>query len=225
MATAGKGEHFWFQIMVRATINDGWKQQSRERIDKLLKIERYKKEDEEVKTKKAKEGDIKEQKGSMLNLTPEQKKEVEIVSKNLEKDGLDCFIRFYGLKYKNDHDKMSVSKNILPIVYGMKPFDNVGYNSFKFNTITTDSDYPDLDPKSLMSNKKKKRFGKTMRREPVTHSKRKHFHINHGIYGRYIGLEKKLFQQMNGLQVLSMLLHTSTMVWLKSTREAWTNLS
>lgn len=156
MSTAGKGEHFWLQIMLRTTINDNWKKDSQKRIDELLKIERYKEDDQEVKDGKKKKDDIKEQRGSMLGLSPELKKEVEIISKNLEKDGLDCIIRFFGLKYKQfEKDKMSVSKNILPIVYAMKPFDSVGYNAFKFDTITVDSDYPFLDPKSEWTNNRR----------------------------------------------------------------------
>jgi hypothetical protein len=156
MATAGKGEHFWFQILVRSTIKDDWKDEGRKRIDEILGIKRYGKDDPEVKEKKAKEKDIREQKYSMLNISPENKKEIEIITRNIEKDGLDCFVRFFGLKYKQfEKDKMSVSKNILPIVYSMKPFDSVGYNSFSFDTITVDSDYAFLDPKSEWTNKRK----------------------------------------------------------------------
>lgn len=153
MATAGKGEHFWLQIMLRATIDTHWKDESQARIDELLKVKVYTADDIEVKEGKRKVGD-KEQRGSLINLSPKDKKEVEIISRNLEKDGLDCFIRFFGLKYKKPGEKfsMSTSKNILPIVYGLKPFDNVGYNSFGFQTITVDSDYPFLDPKGEWTN-------------------------------------------------------------------------
>ena len=120
-----------------------------------MKVIRYKKDDPEVKEGKVKEGDFKEQRGSSINLSPADKKELEIISKNIEKDGLDCFVRFYALKYRQNEKGMTVSKNILPVVYAMKPFDSVGYNAFKFNTITIDSDYPALDPKGIWSNKRR----------------------------------------------------------------------
>ncbi len=155
MSTAGKGEHFWFQIMLRTTIKENWKDDGRKKIDEILGITRYKKDDTEVKEGKAKENEIKFQKNQVIGLAPEQKKEIEIISKNVEKDGLDCFVRMLSLKYKKDGKGLVVPKNILPVVYAMKPFDSVGYNAFGFDTITTDTDYPTLDPNSAMSNNKR----------------------------------------------------------------------
>lgn len=163
MSLAKKGEMYWFQILIRPTIyNPGdspkftpndhiyhWTVKTQEEIDKILGKEEYvvKEKDShghEVEVKKFRYS------RGMLGLNQTEKHQVEIMQKNLEKPGFDCRIRmFYWLDkkvYPEGLDGGKVPKGVMTIVNALKPFNKPNYNEFKFETMTTDTDTPFLDP-------------------------------------------------------------------------------
>lgn len=150
MSAAGPGENFWFQVLIRPTTDDNWKKEAESRIDKILGIVKYRKDDPEVKDHKAKEGDVK-QRGSSLGITPSEKHELEILQKNLEKPGFDCIIRMLYVVDKKRGGEFNLNKGVFTVVNAMKSFNKPGYNTFGFKTITIDTDTPFLDPTGLRS--------------------------------------------------------------------------
>jgi hypothetical protein len=176
MASAGKGEYFFYQLLIRTTINDDWKKDTQKRIDEIMGIE-------EVGGKKVVGKDV-------GKLTPREKHELEILEKNIEKPGFDVIPRFV---YFAEKDKFSMPKGVMPVVNGFKAFNKDGYNKFEFVTATIDSDYPFLDPKSLRTDGTRKWFWQCLK-------------MRHGFYfesaGEYINLlevPKKLkFRKKNG---------------------------
>jgi hypothetical protein len=151
MSSAGPGEHFWFQMLIKATAadhdydphghGDGWREASKKRIDEILGI-----------TRDAK-GKVTDQKKDAMKLTPKEKHELEIIQKNIEKAGFDCILRMF---YVCDKSKFNLNKGVFTVVNAMKPFNKEGYNTFKFQTITTDTDYPFLDPTGMMTEGRRK---------------------------------------------------------------------
>jgi hypothetical protein len=141
MAAIGPGEKFWYQILVKATAEKSWKEQSEQRIDEILGIKR---DGGKKIASQTREGS---------KLTPTEKHELEIIQKNIEKPGFDTIVRMLYIAKK---DKYSVARGVMPIVNGMKSFNKEGYNKFTFKTITLDSDYPFLDPKGMWTESTRK---------------------------------------------------------------------
>lgn len=152
MAAANKGEKFWFQVLIRPTIDENWKKETEKRIDTILGIKRVSKEDvaadkKDGSKKHLKEGDIKEQTRNAMGITPREKHELEILQKNIEKPAFDTIIRM--IYHVDDSANFNLNKGVFTVVNAMKSFNKEGYNTFGFETITIDSDYPFLDPTGL----------------------------------------------------------------------------
>jgi hypothetical protein len=145
MAAAGPGERFFFQMLIRPTTDSKWADQAKKRIDEILGISRYKEDDPEVKEKKKNVGDIKERKGSSVNITPQEKHELEILQKNIEKPGFDTIIRMF---YHVDDPNIPtfLNRGVFTVVNAMKSWNKPGYATFDFKTVTVDGDTPFLDP-------------------------------------------------------------------------------
>lgn len=134
-ASAGPGENFWFQILVRPTVNKDWKKDTEKRIDEILGIKR---EDKKIVS----------QERPLANLTPNEKHEVEILQKNIEKNAFDTIIKLF---YIAEKDKFNAPKGTFNVINSMKSFGKPGYNSFALDSVTWDADHPFLDPKSVRS--------------------------------------------------------------------------
>jgi hypothetical protein len=94
-------------------------------------------------TKKPK-GAILKQERQTVQLLPHEKTELEILERNIEKNGFDCIIRmFYHVQ---DAEKFHLNRGVFTVVNAMKSFGKPGFNEFKFDTITVDGDTPFLDP-------------------------------------------------------------------------------
>jgi hypothetical protein len=141
MAAAGPGEFFFYQLLIRTTINDDWKKDTQKRIDEIMGIE-------EIDGKKVVGKNV-------AQLTPREKHELEILEKNIEKPGFDVIPRFIYFAKK---EKFSMPKGVMPVVNGFKAFNKEGYNKFGFDTATIDSDTPFLDPYSLKTDGTRKYF-------------------------------------------------------------------
>ncbi len=166
MASAGKGESFFFQILIMPTLDEplsdsespqghgivGWKKRTSNRIDQILGIKRFTNaevEAAEKEGKKVKVGDIKEQSRNAMQVTPSDKLELEMLQRNIEKPAFDCVLRmFYHVKEKKD---FNLNKGVFSVVSAMKSFGKPGYNEFKFETVTIDTDTPFLDPTGARS--------------------------------------------------------------------------
>jgi hypothetical protein len=131
MAAAGPGEFFFYQLLIRATINEDWKKDTEKRIAEIMK-DRH----------------------SGL-LVPKEKHELEILQRNIEKPGFDVLPR---LIYFAKKDKFSMPKGVMPVVNGFKSFNKEGYNKFEFITATIDSDYPFMDPNGIKTDGGRKYF-------------------------------------------------------------------
>jgi hypothetical protein len=141
MAGAGPGEFFFYQLLIRTTINDDWKKDTQKRIDEIMGIK-------EVDGKKVVERNI-------AQLTPREKHELEILEKNIEKAGFDVIPRFIYFAQK---EKFSMPRGVMPVVNGFKAFNKEGYNKFGFETATVDSDTPFLDKYSLKTDGTRKYY-------------------------------------------------------------------
>jgi hypothetical protein len=109
-------------------------------MDKILGITRVEKEAGKYNP----EGAILKQERQTVQLLPHEKTELEILERNIEKNGFDCIIRmFYHVQ---DAEKFHLNRGVFTVVNAMKSFGKPGFNEFKFDTITVDGDTPFLDP-------------------------------------------------------------------------------
>jgi hypothetical protein len=139
MASVGKGEHVWYQILVRATYDESWKKEGEKAIATLL-------------TKKVKDdkGNEKEERVSALNLTPKEKSEIEMIQRNIEKSGFDCHIRIiYAAE-----DGYFKSENEQIVRNAMKSFNKQGFNTFKAENQNTPYPWQDTPDKKVQTNRR-----------------------------------------------------------------------
>ena len=134
LATAGKNEQLWLQILVRASDNrfkkpgsrfnkQDWRAEGEQMIDQINK--KY----------TSKEGTID---AGELQMTASDREKIKAITRNISKIGFDCGIRaFYWLKDQNDFD-ISKIKALLNL---FRPFDMDSYNSIK-RARHTDFDFP-----------------------------------------------------------------------------------
>jgi hypothetical protein len=108
MASVGKGEHVWYQVLVRATYDEKWKKAGETRITEIMT-------DTEGKRKEN------------TKLTPKEKSEIEIIQRNIEKPGYDCHVRMIYLA----EDGYFKSENDQIVRNTMKSFNKPGFNTFK----------------------------------------------------------------------------------------------
>jgi hypothetical protein len=167
MAQAGKGEMYWFQLIIRPTIYKKgddpsphpyhWIEETKNKMNEILGY----KEGKEIEVDDGHGGKKKEKAPAtmgrgLLSLTPTEKHQVEIMQRNIEKPGFDCVCRMFAWIDKKVHPKgLTVPKNIMTVVNATKPFSKPGYNSLNFDTITTDTDTPFLDPSGKMTEGKR----------------------------------------------------------------------
>jgi hypothetical protein len=141
MAAAGPGERFFFQILIRPTIwKDEWHADTKKRMDEIYAITR-----EEKNHKYDPKGKIVKQDKKNIDLTDAEKKEIELLQKNLEKPGFDTIIRMF---YHVDDPLIPtfLNKGVFTVVNAMKSFNKPGFGAFEFQTCTIDGDTPFLDP-------------------------------------------------------------------------------
>jgi hypothetical protein len=105
-----------------------------------LKTERAEKDDPEKKIKK---GQIISQK-KMMDLSPFEKEQIEILERNMQKPAFDTIIRMFY--YVEDPKKFDLNRGVFTVVNAMKSWNKPGYASFDFDTVTIDGDTPFLDP-------------------------------------------------------------------------------
>lgn len=176
MAAANAGEHFWFQILIRPTVYDKeWKKETQGRVDQLLGIKRASKDDH---ANHIKAGQIISQDRQMVALNPQEKNEVEIILRNMEKNAFDCIVRMIYIA-ENNKTKFNLNKGVFTVVNALKSFNKPGFAEFGFETITIDSDFPFLDPKGL-------------RTEGSRRAMWKFFKLRTGFYHEAEGLEGDL---------------------------------
>jgi hypothetical protein len=151
MASAQPGESFFYQILIRPTVDEElWKNETKQRMDKILGITRVEKEAGKYNP----EGAILKQEKQTVQLLPHEKTELEILERNIEKNGFDCIIRmFYHVQ---DAEKFHLNRGVFTVVNAMKSFGKPGFNEFKFDTITVDGDTPFLDPTGEYTEGKRK---------------------------------------------------------------------
>ena len=169
MSQAKKGEMYWFQILIRPTIYNedddkysehkhNWKGETQKAIDEIMQAE-----EKEIPGKddghgnKGKPTKVKNYVKSMLNLSLTEKHMVEIMQKNLEKPAFDCVIKMFYWVDKNVNPKgMDLARGIMTIVNAAKTFSKPGYNILDFESITTDGDFPFLDPDGSWTERKRR---------------------------------------------------------------------
>lgn len=133
MANIKPDEHFWVQIMIRTTINDKWKKDGQDRMDKIMGIKRWDKKSIEADAKEHgghssyKEGDIKEQSREVTKLPPKEKDELDLIHRNLSKPGFDCHIKtiYIAPKGKLRPEADQIVRN------AFRSFNSENYNKFK----------------------------------------------------------------------------------------------
>lgn len=136
MATAGKDEQLWLQILIRSSDErfkksgswfgkQDWRAEGEQMIDQINK--KY----------TSKEGAID---AGELRMTAADREKVKAITRNISKIGFDCGIRaFYWLKNPNK-DNFDVSK-VKALLNLFRPFDMDSYNRIK-RARHTDFDFP-----------------------------------------------------------------------------------
>lgn len=142
MANIKEDEHLWYQILIRASMNDKEvKADAQKRIDEMMGIKRFTEEDEKL-DKKNKKGTIKEQTKKLPDLLPKEKDEIELINRYIGKLLFDTKIQviYIAPKGKTRPEADQIVRN------AFKSFNNQNFNQLKVtnqNSTHGFLDYPD----------------------------------------------------------------------------------
>jgi hypothetical protein len=163
MGSMGKGEQFWFQIVIRgATKRYGgkdWKDWARAWIKKVLEENAKSSDVRKVDTgevdAEGKKKYIEIPVGGFNNLPMNLKQKVESLERNMEKFGFDTGIRAMYIATK---DAFKGTRLPLEFTSVIRQFASGNLNSFGMNAFTDDFDYWWQDYKSMRAFKNRKKM-------------------------------------------------------------------
>ncbi|MBP9821402.1 MAG: hypothetical protein KBC98_00745 [Candidatus Pacebacteria bacterium] len=149
MGSLGKGEQFWYQIIIRAGAgrfgvdakgkDKDWQKEGRAALDKLMDGYASTEITEEKKNEKGeKEKKVLKKVGGYKNLPPHLKEQVDAAERNLSKYGFDFGIRAMYIAQKDKFNGMRNPPEFLSVI---KQFNSPNLNGFAPQNITEGFDY------------------------------------------------------------------------------------